>query len=274
VAFVLIGSLFSALLGGGMVGFVPLLCCPLALVGLLDDRLNLPAAWRYGAQLLTAAALLAVAETPLPPWSWPLALIAITAVINFVNFMDGLDGLVAGCGVVLFVLGACLPGGGALVPVAGALLGFLFWNWSPARVFMGDVGSTWLGAVFAGLVFQQPDRTAALGLLFAGLPLLADPLLCVFRRLAAGQPVFQAHRLHLYQRLQRAGWSHRRVALLYIGASAGLALTLRFLGTGAVLGLAALELTLAGGLERAEALPFGDASKGSRGKPSIEENKG
>jgi UDP-N-acetylmuramyl pentapeptide phosphotransferase/UDP-N-acetylglucosamine-1-phosphate transferase len=263
VAFVLVGSLLTAWLGHGAASQVPLLCCPLALVGLLDDRLNLAAAWRYGAQLLTALALLAVAHTPLPPWTWPLAVVAITAVINFVNFMDGLDGLVAGCGVVLFALLASLPGGGPLAPLAGALLGFLCWNWSPARVFMGDVGSTWIGAVYAGLVLQQPDPAVSLALLVAALPLLADPLVCVLRRLAARQPVFQAHRLHLYQRLHQAGWSHRRVTLLYILACLALALALRLLGPVGLLALAALELSLAAVLERGQALSFAETSAAS-----------
>lgn len=260
VAFVLVGSLLTARLGHGAAAQVPLLCCPLAVVGLLDDRLNLAAAWRYGAQLLTALALLAVAQTPLPPWTWPLAVVAITAVINFVNFMDGLDGLVAGSGVVLFALLASLPGGGPLAPLAGALLGFLAWNWSPARVFMGDVGSTWIGAVYAGLVLQQPNPTVSMALLVAALPLLADPLVCVLRRLEAGQPVFQAHRLHLYQRLQQAGWSHRRVALLYILACAALALALLLLGPVGLLALAALELSMAAALERGQALSFAQVS--------------
>lgn len=259
IAFVLVGSLLAARFGEGRAALIPLLCCPLALVGLLDDRFNLPAALRYCAQLLTAAALLAVAATPLPAWAWPIALVAVTAVINFVNFMDGLDGLVAGCGLVLLALVALLPGGAAAGAwaLAGAVLGFLLWNWSPARVFMGDAGSTWLGAVFAGLVLQQPTPLAAASLLVVGLPLLGDALICVLRRLAAGQPVFQAHRLHLYQRLHRAGWSHRRIALLYGGATALLALALRLGGPPALALVAAAQLTLALLLERKVAIPFG-----------------
>lgn len=264
LAFVLVGSLLTAGLGHGREALVPLLCCPLALVGLLDDRFNLPAILRYGAQFLTAILLLAVAEISLSPWTWPLVLVAITAVINFVNFMDGLDGLVAGCAAVLLGLAATLPGGSGLGPLAGAVLGFLAWNWSPARVFMGDVGSTWLGAVFAGLVLQQPEPALAAELLVVGLPLLADPLVCVLRRLADGQPVFQAHRLHLFQRLQQAGWSHRQVAGLYGGGTAALAVALRWGGGGALLLLAALELALGVGLDRRVALSFANASAAQR----------
>jgi UDP-N-acetylmuramyl pentapeptide phosphotransferase/UDP-N-acetylglucosamine-1-phosphate transferase len=269
LAFVLVGSLLTARLGEGREALLPLCCFPLALVGLLDDRFQLPAALRYGVQLLTAILLLALAETPLSPWTWPLTVVAITAVINFFNFMDGLDGLVAGCGLVLFALVATLPGGAGLWSLAGSLLGFLVWNWSPARVFMGDVGSTWLGAVFAGLVLQRPGPVEAVGLLVAGLPLLADPLLCVLRRLAAGQPVFQAHRLHLYQRLQQAGWSHPRVAGLYIAATAALALVWRLWGWQALLTVAALELTAGLVLERGEAVSFADVSAATAARRKI-----
>ncbi|MEB3255083.1 MAG: glycosyltransferase family 4 protein [Synechococcaceae cyanobacterium] len=264
VAFVIVGSALTAVLGEGRVALVPLLCCPLALVGLLDDRFDLPAGIRYGAQLLTAAALLALAITPLPWWSVPLVWIAITAVINFFNFMDGLDGLVAGCGIVLLGLLASLPGGAGLAPLAGSLLGFLAWNWNPARVFMGDVGSTWLGAVFAGLVLQQPTPGASAALLLVALPLLADPLICVLRRLADGQPVFQAHRLHLYQRLHQAGWSHPQVASLLIAGSAALALALRWGSLPLLLSLAAGELAIGVALDRRVALSFNEASDSSR----------
>jgi UDP-N-acetylmuramyl pentapeptide phosphotransferase/UDP-N-acetylglucosamine-1-phosphate transferase len=190
----------------------------------------------------------------------PLAWIAITAVINFFNFMDGLDGLVAGCGAVLLGLIASLPGGAGLWPLAGSLLGFLAWNWSPARVFMGDVGSTWLGAVFAGLVLQQGEPGVAASLLVVALPLLADPLICVLRRLADGQPVFQAHRLHLYQRLHQAGWSHPQVAGLLIAATGALALAQRTGSPTLLLSLAAMELALGVGLDRRVALSFRKAS--------------
>lgn len=62
---------------------------------MIDDRLDLPAGWRYAAQMATAAALVAVATVPVPIWALPVVLVAVTAVINFMNFMDGLDGLVA-----------------------------------------------------------------------------------------------------------------------------------------------------------------------------------
>ena len=259
VAFVLVGSIAVAWLGS----WLPLLCLPLALVGFLDDRHNLPAALRYGVQVATVLVLLLISPWHLPIIGllpWLLLLIAGTAVINFTNFMDGLDGLVAGCMAVLFAVGA-FTGVPALWPLVGALLGFLFWNWSPAKVFMGDVGSTFLGAVFAGVVLQQVSFQAALGLLLVATPLLADACLCVLRRLLAGQRVFQAHRLHLFQRLHQAGWPHSRVSSLFIAATAVLALALLWGGLPWLITFATFALLLGIWLDQRVAVPFAIASR-------------
>jgi UDP-N-acetylmuramyl pentapeptide phosphotransferase/UDP-N-acetylglucosamine-1-phosphate transferase len=245
---------------------LPLLAFPLAVVGFLDDRHNLSARWRYGAHLLTALLLILFSPLapPLPPPALVLLLIAFTAVINFTNFMDGLDGLVAGCMAVAFAaLAIKLAAPWPLWALVGALLGFLFWNWSPAKVFMGDVGSTFLGAVFAGLVLQAPSWSEALGLLLVATPLLGDACLCVPRRLLAGQRVFQAHRLHLFQRLHQAGWPHARVSSLYIAATALLALALLLGGWPWVVALAALELLTGVWLDQRVAVSFARAANGS-----------
>ena len=287
LAFVLVGAAASALAAllsqrpPAAVALLPLLALPLALVGFLDDRHNLPASWRYGVQLASAVLLTLVSPLAqgLPAGlgrtlpnglGWPLVLlalalllIAITAVINFTNFMDGLDGLVAGCLAIAIAAGATqLPGAAwPLWALVGGLLGFLAWNWSPAKVFMGDVGSTFLGAVFAALVLQAPGWPQALGMLLVATPLLGDACLCVLRRLLAGQRVFQAHRLHLYQRLHQAGWPHGRVATTYILATAVLALTLLLAGWAWVLPLAAVELIAGAWLDQRVALPFHRASQ-------------
>ena len=240
----------------------PLVALPLACVGFLDDRHSLPASWRYGVQLATA--LIIVILSPLAtnsvgvlPLVSLLFIIAITSVINFTNFMDGLDGLVAGCMAVTITsaaiqLEAPLP----IWALVGALLGFLFWNWSPAKVFMGDVGSTFLGAVFSVLVLQSSTWSEALSLLLVATPLLGDAFFCVPRRLLAGQQVFQAHRLHLFQRLHQAGWPHASVSSLYIAATAVLAFALMLGGLTWVIILAALELLLGIWLDQQVAVPF------------------
>jgi len=265
LAFVVVaaGSSLIAFVSGATPSFallqsvLPLAALPLAIVGLLDDRLNLPATLRYGVQAATALFLLWISPLPvLAPsfWVWLLLLIAATAVINFTNFMDGLDGLVAGCMAVLFAVAG-------LWPLVGALLGFLLWNWSPAKVFMGDVGSTFLGAVFAGVVLQQTSFSAALALLLVATPLLADACLCVPRRLFAGQRIFQAHRLHLFQRLHQAGWCHAHVSSLYIAATAVLAIAHLAGGLAWVIGFALAVLLIGVWLDQRVAVAFAVASK-------------
>ena len=126
---------------------------------------------------------------------------------------------------------------------------------------MGDVGSTFLGAVFALLVLQASSWPEALALLLLATPLLGDACLCVPRRLLAEQQVFQAHRLHLFQRLHQAGWPHARVSSLYIGATAVLAFALLWGGLPLVIILAVLELLLGIWLDQQVAVPFSVASR-------------
>jgi Fuc2NAc and GlcNAc transferase len=264
--------------GGGLAFIVPacllapspllLIPLPLALVGLVDDRRGLPVRLRLVVQLLTGVTLALQAGWPLP-LALPAAVLA-AALINAINFMDGLDGLVASCLAIWLALAALLLSAPAPALLAAALLGFLAWNWSPARLFMGDVGSTYLGAVMAGVLLRAGHAGlggagwgALAALLLAALPLLADACSCLLRRLLAGQRLWQAHRLHLYQRLQQAGWSHGRVAGTYSGTTLGLAvlgfgvwgwngaLQLWALLTGVVLTMALGRL-----LERRWAVPF------------------
>ncbi|MCP9926188.1 glycosyltransferase family 4 protein [Synechococcus lacustris C3-12m-Tous] len=258
IAFVWAANTISAL----PQSVLPLVALPLAIIGLLDDRLNLPASWRYGVQLLTACLILWLSPIALPWQLLPLVIVAVTAVINFTNFMDGLDGLVAGCMAVALAAAALqLAAPWPIWALVGSLLGFLIWNWSPAKVFMGDVGSTFLGAVFAGLVLQAPSWPESLALLLVATPLLGDAFLCVPRRLLAGQRVFQAHRLHLFQRLHQVGWPHARVSSLFIGATAVLAIALLWGGLPWLITLAVFELMLGIWLDQRVAVPFAIASR-------------
>lgn len=275
-AFVAVACFFSLLSFfngiGSAITALPLIAAPLAIIGLYDDRYNLPASWRYGMQLVTAFFILGI--SPLVQrlmfdslYSIFLILVcalilvvSVTAIINFINFMDGIDGLVAGClSVIIFVLAIPFGLPLTLCVLVGSLLGFLFWNWSPAKIFMGDVGSTFLGAVFAGLVLQSPTWSDSLASLLIATPILADACVCVIRRLLAGQRVFQPHRLHLFQRLYQAGWSHARVAVSYIIATLVLAIALLTGGVAWVFCLAIAELLIGFALDQRVAFPFADS---------------
>ncbi len=271
VVFVLMTAVagFLALLGFGISSLqqpqaaLPLVALPLAVVGFIDDRYSLPASWRYAVQLLISALLFLLSPLPLPWFALPVVIVAATAVINFTNFMDGHDGLVAGSmAVAISALALQLMSPWPLWVLVGALLGFLLWNWCPAKVFMGDVGSTFLGAVFAGLVLQAPSWPEALCLLLVLTPLLGDAGICVARRLLAGQRVFHAHRLHLYQRLHQAGWTHTRVSSLYITATAVLSMALIAGGWPWVVFVASAELILGAWLDQRIAVHFDHASQG------------
>jgi Fuc2NAc and GlcNAc transferase len=271
VAFVVVAAVASGFSWSfGLTGpavLLPLIVVPLALVGLLDDRLDLPASWRYGAQLFTAGLLLVCSPlvhgvSGLALLYLPVLLIAITAVTNFINFMDGLDGLVAGCmAVALTAAGLQMQAALSLWALVGGLLGFLIWNWSPARVFMGDVGSTFLGALFAGLVLQAPSWPDALALLLVATPLVGDACWCVIRRMLIGQPIFKAHRLHLFQRLHQAGWTHARISTLYMLAMAVLALALMLGGLSSVIMIAFAEIFVGIWLDQNVAVAFSMASE-------------
>jgi len=200
---------------------------PLGIVGLVDDRYNLSAKIRYAVQL--GAAAIALFSFGLWPQPWlaltPLSMavlggitvVGFTALINFYNFMDGLDGLVASVTALQLTFFAVYLQQPLWWLLVAALLGFLWWNWSPAKIFMGDVGSTVLGASVAiALIAPTADPVRSLSALAITLPLTADAIYTLTRRLLKGENIFQAHRSHLYQRLQQAGWSHRQVAIAYL----------------------------------------------------------
>jgi len=111
------------------------------------------------------------------------------------------------------------------------------------------------------MVLQQPGPWEAISLLLVGFPLLGDALIYVLRRMRAGQPVFQAHRLHLFQRLQRGGWPHAKVSVVYGSATVVLALARPFGGAAALTPLIGAEMLMALWMERNQAVSFKDEAK-------------
>jgi Fuc2NAc and GlcNAc transferase len=214
-----------ALLGGGS---------GVALVGYLDDRGSLPVRARILVHFATAVWAVAVLGG-LPPIQWGsqavelgwtgvvLAVLGIVWMLNLFNFMDGIDGIAGSEAVFVTAAGAALAsfsGASASVPaaasiVAAASFGFLCWNWPPAKIFMGDVGSGYLGYVLAVLALGAAREHPAMVYvwLILGGAFFIDATVTLVSRLLRGERVYEAHRSHAYQRLSRRWRSHRLVTV-------------------------------------------------------------
>lgn len=207
----------------------------IAVVGLFDDmKGGLSPLLRLVAQSCAALIILLPAGgmscLPLPAplsfhlhWlSIPLGLIWIVGVTNIYNFLDGIDGYagVQGliCGVALFVV--LWPAQNSLffLCLAGGCLGFLFHNWQPARIFMGDAGSASLGFIFgvAPFVVSKTGQGKAGVTWLVAMFLwffLSDGLFTILKRVCKREKIWEAHRSHLYQRLVKSGASHSKVVV-------------------------------------------------------------
>lgn len=229
----------------------------IAAVSWIDDLRSLPCSMRFLAHCCAAIVVVEtigvwnVVEVPLVGqvtlgWlGYPLTFLWVVGVINAYNFMDGIDGLAGGQAVVA-ALGWCLLGWLSGQPaifflallVGASSLGFLGHNWPPARIFMGDIGSTFLGFTMAvlAIVYSQTDPYGFfIGILLLW-PFLFDATSTFLRRLRKGENVFASHRSHLYQRLIIANHSHLTVTTAYI-----------LLAVGGLLAALAWRLQLPGG---------------------------
>ena len=209
-----------------------------ALVSFLDDIRPVPFLWRLLIHGAAAVVLIADVETwhgitmlgklNLGTFAYVLTFIWIVWMVNAYNFMDGIDGL-AGLQAVIGGFGWLMLGQIQEMPalylyagiIAAASMGFLLHNWRPSNIFMGDVGSAFLGYTFAALpllsrehVSRSPDLLPIAAVLFVWF-VLFDAIVTVFRRLIRGENIFLAHREHLFQRLVSSGLSHRLVTVVY-----------------------------------------------------------
>lgn len=211
-------------------------------VGLLDDRYTLSPAWKLAGQVGAAGILVATGtrieflSNPfgdmlyLGVWGIPLTILWLVTVINVVNFIDGLDGLAAGVtgiaagplAVLAFHTGQPTAGLLAMV-LAGAAIGFLPHNFNPARIFMGDSGSLFLGLILGAVAVDGAFKgataiTLGVAVLALGLPLF-DAAFAIVRRFASGRPVYEGDRGHVHHRLLDLGLSHRQAVLVLYGLS-------------------------------------------------------
>ena len=229
------------------------------LVGIIDDYTNLPAKVKLLGQIAAACAVVAFdvridfVTDPFGDYLYleyfaiPVTIFWLVGLTNTVNLIDGLDGLAAGVATLasVTIMLVALQDELALVAVftsalAGAATGFLFFNFNPARIFMGDTGSMFLGFMLAGISIIGAVKSAAtialiVPVLALGVPIL-DTSFAIIRRYRGGVPIFKPDKGHLHHRLLDLGFSQRQAVLLMYVISA-------------ILGLSALVLnTVSGGM--------------------------
>lgn len=268
-------SLVSGYYGSmGLIGFVAA-AGTVALLGWFDDKNDLSRRVRFTVQLAAAVTVVAfianlhefyipsIVSVRIGIAGSLLALLWITGTTNIFNFMDGVDGIAsvqaisAATGWVIFgfiwdnVMLVAMN-----VFVIAALISFLRYNWSPAKIFMGDVGSLFLGFFFAAMPFFAAYSTAEIGVglaIWLGAlllwPFLFDGSFTILKRLLRGDNIFEAHRSHLYQRLNINGWKHSKISLIYLLFSVKtlfIALVFHFGSEGVRISIVLLLLILSG----------------------------
>ncbi len=236
--------------------------CLIYCLGIYDDFRGAGPYLKFTVQAIAAAMLFAggmrVLDLPLIfgsyslPWfvGLPLTVLWVMAVTNAFNLIDGLDGLAAGSALfstmVFFVcalvnhswLGSLMS-----LTLAGAILGFLRFNFNPATIFLGDSGSLFIGFMLSALALAGAQKAptfvaVAIPVVSFGLPIL-ETLLSILRRLISGRPIFTADREHIHHKLLQLGFSHRQVVIVLYAVSAVFAMLSLFLlwPTGSTLGL-------------------------------------
>lgn len=209
------------------------------LLGLLDDLFHLPEGLRFAVQVVLALLIAAfgprLSALPMPngaTWAMPPALAIVvtafwyTGFINLFNFMDGTDGLAAGEAVLAGIFMSMMTGSPLPLIVSASASGFLYFNRSPSRIFMGDSGSYLLGfllAVATVIGCQGPEGSARFvpQILVLG-TFIADTTTTLLRRILNGEAWYKAHRSHYYQKLSDLGFSHGKIAGLNLALTGGL----------------------------------------------------
>ncbi len=231
-------------------------------LGVYDDIRSVSPSTKFLVQALAGALLFAggfrILDLPVlfgtRHFGWavglPLTILWVIGITNAFNLIDGLDGLAAGSGlfstVVVFVVATFSHStlvSLLTIALAGAILGFLRFNFNPATIFLGDSGSLFIGFMLSALALEGAQKAptviaVAIPVVSFGLPIL-ETVLSVLRRLIAGRPVFTADREHIHHKLLERGLSHRQVVIVLYAVSALFALLSLFLlwPTGSTLGL-------------------------------------
>jgi UDP-GlcNAc:undecaprenyl-phosphate/decaprenyl-phosphate GlcNAc-1-phosphate transferase len=222
--------------------------CIMFAMGLCDDLFGLRARYKLVIQLIAAGVAYGfgfridfvsipfVGDLSMGVFGLPVTIFWVVGIINAINFIDGLDGLAAGIVfvaaitnfVVANVMGTPLVAV-LMAPLAGAVLGFLFYNFNPARIFMGDAGSYFLGFMLAVCSIAGPLQKASAAvsivvpIVALGVPIV-DTLLAMVRRVLEKRSVFSPDRGHIHHRLIDMGITHRRAVLIIYGVTVAMSL--------------------------------------------------
>lgn len=219
---------------------LPLAVCVVLLMALslTDDIRGLSAALRFLGHFAVAGVFLGWVLPTFPAWAMLILAVSIVWMTNLYNFMDGSDGLAGGMaisGFGAYAIAAWLLGNFEMalmcLAVVASTAAFLMYNFHPARIFMGDVGSIPLGFLAATIGLSgwwSADWPLWFPLMVFS-PFIVDATLTLIKRQLRGEKIWQAHRSHYYQRLVQMGWGHRKVALseyglMLLAAASGLCL--------------------------------------------------
>lgn len=230
----------------------------LSLVGWIDDIYNLPA----GKRLVTYLAVIGIYLALLPRSAqiFPmlplvlervLLLIALAWFVNLFNFMDGIDGIAGseaafiGVGFVV-VAGTAAPGASLAVLIAAAMLGYLWWNWAPGSVMMGDAGSIPLGFLTGALMLELAFKGNLAAALILPAYFCIDATITLARRMLAGHSFSDSHKEHFYQRAAAACSTHATVVLAMVIANIGLLSAAVLSRASSILGGVAAALVMIG----------------------------
>jgi len=217
-----VAGVASSIAFGTLQLWVPMaLALVLAALSFLDDLYTMRSSWRLTGHLAAACVLVWYVLSPMHPVEMVVLILAVTWITNLYNFMDGSDGLAGGMsliGFATYALAAWLADeialAAAAASVAAAAGAFLFYNFHPARIFLGDVGSIPLGFLAAalGVLGWRNDAWPLWFPLVVFGPFVGDATLTLVKRVIRGERVWRAHREHYYQRMIRMGLGHRTTA--------------------------------------------------------------
>jgi UDP-GlcNAc:undecaprenyl-phosphate/decaprenyl-phosphate GlcNAc-1-phosphate transferase len=258
------------------------------LLGIYDDIHSVGPYTKFAVQAVAAIMLFAgglrILDLPVlfgaRHFAWPIGLpitvLWVIGITNAFNLIDGLDGLAAGSALfsTLVVFVVAIFCGSLLVSLltialAGAILGFLRYNFNPATIFLGDSGSLFIGFLLSALALAGAQKAptivaVSIPVVSLGLPIL-ETSLSVLRRLISGRPVFTGDREHIHHKLLQHGMTHRQVVILLYGVSAIFALLSLFLlwpsGSSLGLVLAVLGTGIWVGIQRLGYLEFGELAR-------------